>query len=456
MAKKQTSYSLIMAAVVIVLFFAINLLFDEWTVSFDLTENRIFSLSPQSYTVMDSLDHEVTIYGLYETGSVNKLIDEILHRYSSASGKIRIEYIDPVRNPDFVNQFEYQGNAPSRNSLIISGEDSFKILSEADLFEIGMDVQRLQQVQSLVVERRVTGALLAVNGGNEQTIAALQGHGEASLPPMLIKILELENYKLQELDLRSEIDIPVNVNILIMNLPERDLLPVEAEAVAVFLEEGGRALFLVGPIFTGTPNLNGLLSAFGIELTNLLITENDARYYAQIPLFLLPRLKHHEILESLVSADMRVVVPYAQYFKIHKLNDPDLHIEPLLETSEKARLRDEDLTSPNGPFTVAAAVLLNTEDSLEKGSRIIVVGSGAVSDPDIIRDVPGNVNFILNGFNWLAERDRDLTIRPKSLLSFRLSLDRRQSLIYSGIVVILIPLLILGAGLGVWLWRRRL
>ncbi len=456
MPNNRTPYSFIIAAVVIALFFSINLLFDEWTVSFDLTENRIFSLSPQSYTVMESLDHDVTVYGLYETGSVNKLIDEILRKYSSASSKIHIEYIDPVRNPDFVQQFEYQGNTPSRKSLIISGGGVFKVLSEADLFEIGMNVQRLQQVQSLVVERRVTGALLFINGGNDQNVAVLQGHGEASLPPMLKKIFELENYKLHELDLRSAIRVPVNVNILIMNLPERDLLPVEADAIAVFLEEGGRAIFLIGPIFTGTPNLNGLMSAFGVEFTNALITENDVRYYAQIPLFLLPKLKHHEILESLVSADMRVVVPYAQYFIIHDLNDPNLQVEPLLETSEKARLQDEDVNGPEGPFAVAAAVILAPKDVMGKESRIIVVGSGAVSDPDILRDVPGNVNFILNGFNWLAERDRDLTIRPKSLLSFRLSLNRQQSLIYSGIVVILIPLLIFGAGLGVWLWRRRL
>ncbi len=456
MAKKRTPYSFIMAAVAVALFFSINLLFDEWTISFDLTENRMFSLSPQSYTVMDSLDHEVTIYGLYETGNVNKLIDEILRRYSSVSEKIRIEYIDPVRNPDFVNQFEYQGSIPSWNSLIISGGGVFKVLSEADLFEIGMDVQRLQQVQSLVVERRVTGALLFVNGGNIQNIAVLQGHGEASLPPMLKKILELENYELQNLDLRSDINVPLDVNILIMNLPERDLLPVEAEAIAVFLERGGHALFLVGPIFTGTPNLNNLLSVFGVRFTNALIAENDPRYYAQIPLFLFPRLTSHDILTSLVSADMRVVVPYAQSLDLLPLNDPALSVEVLLETSGKAQLQDEDQNSIEGPFAVAAAIVLTPDDSAGETGRIVVVGSGAISDPDILRDVPGNVDFILNGFNWLVERDRDLSIRPKSLLSFRLDMSRQQSILYSGIAVILIPLLILGAGLSVWLWRRRL
>ncbi|MBT3273967.1 MAG: GldG family protein [Spirochaetales bacterium] len=454
MAEKQNT--LLLTGIIVALFFSVNLLFDEFNISLDLSENRLFSLSPQSYTVMDGLSQEVTIYGLYQTGDVNKLIDEILRRYSTASRKIQIKYIDPIRNPDFVKSFVYQGNEPSENSLIISAGKLFKVLSEADLFEIGMDVQRRHQVRSLVVEERVTGALLYVDGGIRRTIAELKGHGEAVLPQILTKSLRLENYELIDLDLRSELRVPDHIDVLAVNLPDRDLSPGEAESIGEFIEAGGNGLFLVGPILSGTPNLGKLLSAYGIELTNALVTENDAGFYTQIPIFLMPRQKPHDILDPIASADMRTIVPFSQSLDILKLNDTSIQTIPLLVTSEKARLRDNGEAGPEGPFTIAAAATLVREGTVDKESRIVVVGSGAVSDPDILRDVPANVNFILNGFNWLAGQNSASAIRPKSLLSFRLAMDRRQSLIYSGIAVILIPLLIFGAGLGVWLWRRRL
>ena len=456
MAEKRPYSPLILTGVAIGLFLSVNFLFDELGVSFDLSENRLFSLSPQSYAAMDNLSRDVTIYGLYETGNVNKLIDEVLRRYASASGKIEIEYVDPVRNPDFIKRFEHQGNTPAENSLIVSGSERFTVLSEADLFEIGMDVQRRRQVRSLVVERRVTGALLYVEGGTGQTVAVLKGHGEAALPQILRKGLELENYEMLELDLRSAPGVPEEADLLVINLPERDLSPAETGAIAGFLDRGGRALLLISPIFSGTPNFSRLLSPFGIDLSNRLVEESDPGYYAQIPIFLMPRLKSHEILAPLATADMRVVAPFSQLLIIRDLNDPAVRVEPLLETSEKAGLRDGGGDDPTGPFPVAAAVTIASEGASAKHTRIVVVGSGAVSDPDILRDVPGNVNFIMNCFSWLAERERDLAIRPKSLLSFRLTMNRRQSLIYSGIAVILIPLLIFGAGLGVRLWRRSL
>ena len=68
----------------------------------------------------------------------------------------------------------------------------------------------------------------------------------------------------------------------------------------------------------------------------------------------------------------------------------------------------------------------------------------------------GNADFILNSLNWLQDKQESISIRPKSLLSRYLNINAFQRLLFAGITVILIPLIILGAGLVMWLRRRHL
>ena len=62
----------------------------------------------------------------------------------------------------------------------------------------------------------------------------------------------------------------------------------------------------------------------------------------------------------------------------------------------------------------------------------------------------------MNTLGWLKGQKESLSIRPKSMQQMRLSISGLWSLILSGIVVIVLPLLILGAGFVVWMRRRHL
>ena len=62
----------------------------------------------------------------------------------------------------------------------------------------------------------------------------------------------------------------------------------------------------------------------------------------------------------------------------------------------------------------------------------------------------------MNSLGWLKGQKESLTIRPKSMQQMRLSISGLWALILSGLVVIVLPLLILGAGFVVWMKRRHL
>jgi ABC-type uncharacterized transport system involved in gliding motility auxiliary subunit len=66
----------------------------------------------------------------------------------------------------------------------------------------------------------------------------------------------------------------------------------------------------------------------------------------------------------------------------------------------------------------------------------------------------GNRDLFLNMMNWLSSDEDLISIRPKEPEDRRINMTRNQMAMVFYSSVIVIPLLIVGAGVGVW-WRRR-
>ena len=62
----------------------------------------------------------------------------------------------------------------------------------------------------------------------------------------------------------------------------------------------------------------------------------------------------------------------------------------------------------------------------------------------------------MNSINWVFEREETISVRPKFTLMLPLRLNSLSTWIFTGAVVVVVPLIVLGAGLVVWLRRRHL
>ena len=89
-------------------------------------------------------------------------------------------------------------------------------------------------------------------------------------------------------------------------------------------------------------------------------------------------------------------------------------------------------------------------------TKLVVVGDVKFLEQGLPSQVPGNGDFFMNALGWLKGQKESLTIRPKNVQQMRLSISNLWALLLSGIVVIVLPLLILGAGFVVWMRRRHL
>ena len=86
-------------------------------------------------------------------------------------------------------------------------------------------------------------------------------------------------------------------------------------------------------------------------------------------------------------------------------------------------------------------------------SRLVVVGSSAFLSNDNITEA--DLDFVLNGLNWLLDREEIMGIAPKPAHNLSLNLTESQLHVMALLVMVAIPGCAGLVGIFVWFKRRR-
>ena len=455
-------YALLTSLGMVAVLVLVNLVVDQFGVEADLTQNRLFSLSDQTFQVLDNLEADVTVYQIGTTGRENPLIDSVLERYAKRSSHVKLATLDPERNPGLAAKYEEEGQVRP-GGLIVDAGDRFRMISQFDIFNVNMQTR---QATSLSLEQELTAALLYVTTGDLPTVYLLEGHGEQSMFQLGMSglnvrdLLENDNYEVETLDLVSRDTIPEDVDVLLVVAPEQDLTAPEAERLDAWMRDGGRTVFVLQAVRrTDLPNFDDLLAGFGVRLVNGIIVEESGRHTPDSQVFLVPEMTSHEIVSPMRSERMFIVMPAAGPIEELDTQRRTLTVEPILNTSEGSFLRtDFEIQSveqqegePSGPFAIGVAITDNDLDGYMKSRHVVFSSALFLSQP-----YQANYDMLLNSLSWARSREESISIRAKSLRTFPLRMTRLAQLIISGAAVLLVPLGVLGAGLAVWLRRRHL
>jgi ABC-2 type transport system permease protein len=457
---------LILAGLAVVI--VVNVLVSKIPGKLDLTQNKIFSLSPETYKVLDGLASDVTITTVARTGSEDPTVATIVAKYAARSAHIKLATVDPERNPGWTRQYDTSGQGLGPGTLVVAAGKNFKTIGPYDMYNYDTSNPNQQpQLTSLSVEQRVTSALMFVTASRNVTLYVLEGHGEATLESLgQSTAVSNDNYAVKSLSLLTTGDVPVDADVLLVMAPKTDLSTQDADKIRAWLAQGGRAVFLFNVLTKDNemPNLAGVLQSYGVAVKNTLVVEGDQnKVAAQQPLWVVPSLEYHDILTPLRTNNYFVVLPYAQVIQTLDLKKRSLKIEPLLTssgnswgkpTNTKTLVRDN--SDPRGPFHLAVAITDPAPDATKKDTKLIVVGNVQFLAQMFTAQVPGNGDFFMNSLGWLRGQKESISIRPKNLQTMRLSLSNLQALLFSGLVVIILPLLVLGSGFVVWMRRRHL
>ena len=460
---KYGGYAAVLTIVLIAGLIGFNLVCQVIAPQFDLTQEKLFSLSEQSIQVAANLKTPVTMYCMWEPGKDVTQVKEIVDRYIAKSKNIRRQDIDPDRNPGFMLKYDKEKKGIEKGSVIVEGEKNFKVIRLQDMYEASVNPQNPQsaQITGMSIEKRITSALLYVSSGVTPVVYEITGHKEKPLAELGMEdLFKRENYTLEQLNLIKS-DIPADAAALVINGPGADFTKAEADKLTAWLEKGGRLVALIDIQPGPTPNLDGVFASYGLKFEWGVVFEFNKNYMmGNNILYTVPDMNRHEILSPLLEKRSPVMLPLARGVASLDVKRQSTLQVPLLLTSQLSFLRTDlskktpDIVESDikGPITLAMAV---SEKTSGAETRIVAVGCGTLLEA-MGGQVPGNIDMFMNSLSWIQDKPENISVRTKSLMANPMYLTQTYVIILGLLFVIVIPLAFFAAGFFTWLRRRHL
>lgn len=472
LGRRSTRYGLgtalvvVLALGVVVLASAISL---RHNARWDLTEDRRHSLSPQTIRVLRSLEAPVEAIAFFRSDTPGRrTAEDLLKQYASYSGGAfswRME--DPDRAPGLARRYGVE----SYGTVVLERDARSEKVLDAE-------------------EERLTNSLIKLLREANPVVYVLTGHGEADIASTdrggfseAKAQLERANFDVRSLALAREPAVPDDAAVLLVPGPRADLFPQELEAIDAFVKRGGAALFMLTPF--QADGLGAHLARYGVEVSDDLVVEVNpiGRLFGvgpEVPV--VTQYENHPITRDL--GGLMTLFPLTRSLEAVPTPPDGVTVQPLALTSAQSwgerdrSVLDRGEAKPDpedrpGPLPVAAAATVDLRDGTEPAvadkseaaagddaarkptrARIVVVGTANLASNQFL-GAQGNRDFFLNAVSWLAEREDEVSVRPREPRRHPIILTSAQSRVVFWLPVVVLPLAVLLVGIGVTIQRRR-
>ena len=450
----------------------------------DLTEDKIFTLSPATEEIVSQLDDLLTI-DIYiskdppvQVSPVSRDINDFLGDVeSSADGMIKVARHFPEDDEKALKKAANAGIPPIQFNVRSQGELQIKTgymgltLTYLDKREV---IPFIQTVDGF--EYRLASLInkMLDDRSEKKTVAFLSGHQEMEISKELKSFASVLNEQYQVITLTTEEGIPIDlkdVDVLMIPSPKSRIGETHRESIKDFINSGGKAFIAIEPVLVDFNQLAGIsnrdssadfiLSEFGISVESDLVFDlqsNETLAFgtggARNVYLPYPYWVKANVIDSKIGGEVsNVVMPWASTVGILDLPDSQYTVSPLISTTEFG-LIDMNLRNlrPNSPtFSEATGDNFVQSDlgvALEhsNGSRMVITG-----DADWISETAtrfnSNVLLGLNIIDWLAQEDNLASVRSKVVSERNLvfSSDSHRNIVqYSNIGGVPLAFIILG------------
>lgn len=456
---KEGTKSAILVTIVFAVTIVLNLGVSKADLTYDVTANKMYTISEESKNILKNLNKDVTIYMLNSKTSANTLYKTILEQYERNSDHITLKYKDLDSNPTFASKYLSSGEEATTDSVIVVCGEKHRYVDSSDFLNYSVDYTTYSQtVDSINLEPVVTEAVNYVTSDVTPIIYQLTGHGETSLDTALTKNIQADNYELKDLSLVTQEDVPDDAAMVIINGPSTDLSKDDKSKLSAYVKGAGKLMVNLNSLSDDTPNLNSLLKAYGIRVQKGVVIEGSSSHFVNgYPTWIVPDYGSHDIITPLSGENMHVLAPAAQGF--HILDKTDYTITELLTSTNSSYAKvdtqsdtiNRSSEDPDGPFTIAAAV--EKDDT----SKLVVTGfyQGTYDQANELSS-GGNSNFFMNSINYLTEQENKIAVRAKTVSEEYATYTTFAQKLLSTTAIFILPGFILIAGTLVVLKRRRL
>jgi ABC-type uncharacterized transport system involved in gliding motility auxiliary subunit len=292
-------------AAVLVILIAVNVLGNFLKIRSDLTENKIYTLSPGTKRILDKLDTPVEIRFYYSKDNSSmpvplrtyaQEIEDLLSEYQQAGhGKIQVVKLDPKPDSDAEDSARLDGVQGQTAAANLTGDRIYLGLAVSCL-DAKTAIPFLSPDRETLLEYDISRAISSVVNPKKAVIgvmSALPVLGRAANPMMMMQrqrgsdpwvfVQELkENYTVREVPLTAD-KIDDDISVLLVDYP-KGITESAQFAIDQFMLRGGKMVALLDPFSfvdsqlsggqqammrgeTYSANLDKLLKAWGLEFT---------------------------------------------------------------------------------------------------------------------------------------------------------------------------------------------
>ena len=447
---KYAAYVAIYGAAVLAILVVLNVLADRYNKSYDSTSNKRYSLSEQTTKIVKGLKQPATITYFDQSTRFSQAKD-VLDQYASLSPKVHVNYVDADKN---VEQARAAGIKNYGTAIVQVGD-------------------RKEEAKG-INEEGITGAFIRDLKSNTRTVCFVEGSGEHPIDDSdrngyskWKDLLGRDEYQAKSVNLVTKAEVPSDCTALVIGGPDGDYQQPEVDAIKKYVEDGGRAMFLLDPpLKLGRSEiaenlaLNKLLEGWGVTPQDDLILDlNPIGQLAGLgpQVALVTSYDSHAIVNDM----SRHVTGFPLARSLETKNGDKTTVEKLFSSSESS-LATKKLNSPEinpddpknikGPLLLGVAGTYNTGKENSQG-RFVVIGSSSWAANSFL-GFNGNRDLALNTINWLASDEDLISIRPKDREDRRITLTQSQMTWLKVSSQFFLPLIVIVGGLSVW-WRRR-
>ena len=408
----------------------------------DLTENKRFSLSPQTIQLLGGLKTDVNAVAFFRSDQPGKRVAEDLlkqfARYSN--GRFTWKSADPDREPGLARRYGVE----SYGTIVLETKTKSEKVLDPE-------------------EEKLTNGLLKVTREGKRIVYVLQGHGEAELGNTerpgfseAKSAMEKANYDVKPLVLARAGKVPDDATAVVMPGPKNDLLPPELDALDAYMTRGGKVLAMINPF--QNEGFKKYLLKYGLQLNDDLVVEQNpiGRIFGigpEVPI--IQQYESHPITRDL--GGVTTLFPLTRSITLLKTPPKGVTVQALAKTSADswgetnradlqrgiAKPDPEDL---KGPLAVAAVATMDK-------ARIVVYGTSNIATNQFL-NIQGNRDFVLNTVSWLAEEEDQISVRPKDVKQTPVFMNSNQAQAVFLLPVVILPALVLAGGI-VAVVRRR-
>ena len=367
---------------------AINRLAFRNPLHWDMTRNKVNSLTEQSRKVIEKLPDTLKATIFSRKGEV-QAVKTLLNLYRYEKKNIEMKFVDVELRPELVKHHDI-------------------VQSPTILLEHAGNKRYVRRMTEL----DVTNALIGLNRKKEPLIYYTTGHGEVKLDSTegegghtLAKLIRRASWNIRPVDLNTLGGIPDTVSALMVWGPQSGFFDREIELIDDFLKKGGRLLIALPPSFKGDPSakLRKLLSEWGIRIRNNVVVDqlkhvNGSR--GSVPIVHQLESQHpvtRELeppiffpLTSSVEAD-KILAHSSPFPASWADNTPGEFVKGVVTYGEGT-----DVKGPVGYVGVG-------QKEGAKGKVIAYGNASFVSNA--YANFPRNFMLLLNSLSWLVEED---------------------------------------------------